>query len=96
MPSLQDILDSAVPAGRPGKAEQEHAERMHNAMHAEQDERHAQLSFFAAFLCDCRPWPVHGVTEPPQAGCVVHGQLMMNQCTGAVYLPGLPPPDSDE
>lgn len=93
MQSLSDILASAVP---PSSAEQEHAEALHEAMHREQDERHALMSHFAAVLCCCRPWPERGNTDPPQAGCPVHGNLMMNQCTGAVYMPGLPPPDSDE
>ena len=45
----------------------------------ELDMRRSVLKF-AAVLCDCRfpAWPVRGEVTPPQAGCMIHGGVMVS------------------
>lgn len=75
-------------------AQKQAAEDEHQRQHREQDEMHRLMSFFAPLLCNCRRWPQRGNTRPPQEDCVIHGHVMVNPCSGQVYLPGIPPGDS--
>lgn len=96
IPDLSALFGGGRQPRPPSSAEQAAAEAEHQRQHAEQEEMVARLALWAPLLCDCRPWPERGNTRPPQENCVIHGHLMMNACTGWVYLPGQPPPEQDD
>lgn len=51
---------------------------------------YAQVQFFGPILCACVREYEWGDPSPPQQGCVVHGYLMTDRETGAVYQFGIP------
>jgi hypothetical protein len=78
-------------------AEKAAAEEAHQRQHREQEQMVSMMAHWAPLLCSCEVWPSWPRnTRPPQEDCMIHGHVMMNACTGHVYLPGQPPPEGDE
>jgi hypothetical protein len=96
IPDLSAIFGQGPPQREPTGAEKAAAEAEHKRQHREQTAQVAMLAFWAPLLCSCVKWPEHGNTRPPQEDCMIHGHMMMNACTGIVYLPGMPPPEGGD
>ena len=59
---------------------QQEAEKLSHAQAAQEVAARRRMLRFASLVCSCRPWPVlrgQRNPSPPQAGCTVHGQLII-------------------
>jgi hypothetical protein len=56
----------------------EQRRRVLAAMENAEIEERRRILRFSWLLCRCRPWPDRSTAEPPQAGCVVHGSIMID------------------
>jgi hypothetical protein len=50
-----------------------------DAMYAETSRAFAQVQFFAPVLCGCDRRYIWGEPGPPQAGCMIHGGIQLDQ-----------------
>lgn len=66
-PHLREGIEAKIRAGKAFEA----------AITAHNERSHATMMRFAALFCSCKAW--YSWTEPgaPQAGCPVHGQLVL-------------------
>jgi hypothetical protein len=58
------------------RAEQE---ALIDAMEAEEIAERERVLSYAWLICACRPWPEPGNRAPAQAGCPVHGNVMITR-----------------
>jgi len=62
----------------------------HDAVHRFERESYAQVQFWGPVICACERRYDWGDPGAPQQGCVVHGFVMTDRHTGAVFLFGIP------
>ena len=96
IPDLGTLFGRAQPSRQPTPDELAQAEVEHQRQHVQQEQMVAMMARWAPLLCSCTVWPEWPrQTRPPQEDCMIHGHVMMNACTGLVYMPGQPPPEDD-
>lgn len=92
IPDLGMLFGRGGPQPQPSPEDIARAEAEHARQHREQEAMVTMMAHWAPLLCCCRAWPERGNTRPPQEDCPIHGHVMMNACTGLVYMPGQFPP----
>jgi hypothetical protein len=78
-------VDDAIRAAFPPTPEQKAAyAELNEAIAAYQRDTVAMLRFWAPVICSCDRRYIWGQPAPPQASCVVHGQLLLDENGKAV------------
>jgi hypothetical protein len=76
--------------GVPNPAFEKAQDAFHEAVHRFEREAYAAVQFWSPVICACERLYDWGDPSPPQQGCVVHGYVMTDRHSGAIFLFGIP------